>query len=332
MKITSEHREKLTFFLKKFYNQYPQEKYTIFNYVKWMKERITKRKRDAWEALSGETGTGKSYFAIMALILYKGRRTSLTRNVTYIPKGDEIKKAFDKLNKEKLIIDEAAREMRSINWHSRGQQDVNEKAMTDRFKSNWVTLILPNFNEFTKSMKKGNMQFRTIVLYRTDKYARVIVQRKLRNWRSDDPWCDKEASDKYFKAMKKYKGDLTDKEVLSVERSLPNTIMDFIVPDLSLILPELTDEYERLKIDSRINKDVEEKKEAKQKDKFKIEYDKLLNRLSKVIINDELEIKERKKPPTREEIAEFLGISTYSLSGAYNKPRLEATKLPSFRR
>lgn len=332
MIITKLHQKRLTFFLNKFYSCYPNEKYTILHYVKWMKERVTKGKKDIWEGVSGDTGGGKSYFMLMALVLYGKKRTSLTRNVTYIPKGDEIEKAFSRLNKEKLIVDEAAREMRAVNWQSKSQQSVNTKAMTDRFKGNWVSMAMPSFSEFTKSMKRSNMQFRTIVLFRTDKFARVIVQRKLSNWRADDPWYDKEADKKYDSAMRKFRGDLTDDQVLSIERSLPNTIMDFIVPDLSLILPDVCDEYERLKLASRDEGKVQEKKVQEEKNKHKGLYDDLLNRLSKVLINDELEFKKRSKAPSREELADFLGVSTYALNNAYNSTRIEAPKIPSFRK
>jgi len=332
MKITKDHVERLIFFLERFYSAYPNEQYTIFNYVKWMKERIYKRKKDVWEGVSGETGGGKSYFMLMALVLYARKKTSLVRNVTYIPKGDEIERAFNRLNKEKLLIDEAAREMRAVNWHSKSQQSVNQKAMTDRFKGNWVSMAMPSFSEFTKSMKRGNMQFRSIVLFRTDKYARIVVQKKLSNWRADDPWYDKEADKKYEFAMRKNRGDLTDDQVLSIERSLPNTLMDFIIPDLSLILPDVVAEYERLKLESRTEtKKVDiEAKEAK--DKHKLLYDDLLNRLSKVLINDELELRTRKKAPSRDEIAEFLGISVYALGNGYKASRLDENKIPEFRR
>ncbi len=332
MKITKEHTDKLVFYLQQFYDCYPTEKYTIFDYVRWMKDRIYKRKKDIWEGVSGDTGGGKSYFKLMCLVLYGKKRSSLTRNITYIPEGDEIEKSFNRLNREILIIDEAAREMRAVNWQSKQQQKVNVKAMTDRFKGNWVSMLMPSFTEFTKSMKRGNMQFRTIILYRTDKYARVILQRKLRNWRAEDPWYDKEADKKYDEAMKKNRGDLTDSQVLSIERSMPNTIMDFIVPDLSLILPDIVAEYERLKADSRKESKKEEAKKEEEKNKHKVAYDELLNRLSKLIINDELEMKDRSKPPTRDEIADFLGISVGRLANAYSSPRLEAPKIPSFRR
>ena len=332
MKITEHHKKKLVFFLEKFYAAYPDERYTIFNYVKWMKERIYKRKKDIWEGVSGETGGGKSYFMIMALVLYGRKKTSLTRNITYIPEGAEIETAFNRLNREKLLIDEAAREMRAVNWQNKAQQSVNTKAMTDRFKGNWVSMAMPSFSEFTKSMKRGNIQFRTIVLFRTDKYARVIVQKKLSNWRADDAWYDKEADKKYEAAMRKNRGDLTDDQVLAIERSLPNTLMDFIIPDLSLILPDVCSEYERLKRESRIEKKAVDVKAKEKIDKHKILYDDLLNRLSKVIINDELELRTRKKAPSRDEIAEFLGISIYALGNGYKASRLDENKIPEFRR
>ena len=59
--------------------------------------------------VSGETGTGKSYFVLMTQILF-GRPYSLTENVCYIPKGNEIEEKFKKLDFNTLLIDEAARD------------------------------------------------------------------------------------------------------------------------------------------------------------------------------------------------------------------------------
>jgi len=65
MKIRPKDRYKLVYFLKKFYDRYPHEKYKIFHFVKFFKKRL-KNNKDAWMAVTGETGGGKSYFAIMS--------------------------------------------------------------------------------------------------------------------------------------------------------------------------------------------------------------------------------------------------------------------------
>lgn len=301
-KINKEHRDKLTYFLKKFYEQYPNEKYTIFHFVKYFKQRL-KSNKDAWCAVCGNTSVGKSLFVLMSMILF-GRKMNLTDNVAYVPKGDEIVKMFDKLSFQTLLIDEAAREMRSVNWQSKAQQGVNIKAMTDRFKNNWVFLNMPNFNEFTKSMRIGNMQFRFIIPYRTDLYARVIVQRKSRNWRSDDPWNDNRANEVYEKVEKRFK-DLSNDQILLIERNLDVTVMDFIVPNLEVILPDVTSEYDRLKAESRKETEVVD---GVKRNIYRERYEALLNKVTKILFYNELGIGKFKV--SKREMAEKLGVST----------------------
>jgi len=306
MKVKKADREKLTYYLKQFYKHYPQERFTIFHAVKSFKKRL-KDNKDAWVGIAGETGTGKSLFVLMFMILF-GRPVDLEKNVAYVPKGTEIMDKFDKLNFNCLLVDEAAREMRAVNWQSKAQQGVNTKAMTDRFKNNLVFLNMPNFNEFTKSMRQGNLQFRAILPYRTDKYARVIIQRKSRNWRSDDPWGDTLANDKYDKAEKKFK-EINNDTILNIERSLPQTIMDFIVPNLEKILPDFTTEYERLKSESReIAKKLDDEGNTdKQKVKMKKDLENLKSRVTKLLFYNQLNLGNMKVGQA--EMAEALGMS-----------------------
>ena len=249
MKIKPHHRKTVQFYLKQFYKYYPEEKYTIFHFVRFLKLRL-KNNKDAWIGVSGETGGGKSLFGIMCLILF-GRPASLTENIAYIPKGDEISQKFSRLTFNMLLVDEAAAEMRGVNWQNKAQQKVNTQAMTDRFKNNAVFMNMPHFDEFTKSMRRGSLIFRAVLIYRTNTHARIIIQRKSRNWRSEDPWGDKLANEKYKNLEFKKRKEITNENMLEIERSIPNTILDFIIPNLEKILPEITNEYETLKIASR---------------------------------------------------------------------------------
>ena len=269
-------------------------------------------------AVSGDTGTGKSLFVVMCMILF-GRPVDMEKNIAYIPKGDQIVKMFDKVNFGCLLIDEAAREMRSVNWQSKQQQAVNQKAMTDRFKNNWVFLNMPNFQEFTKSMRRTNLIFRAVLPYRTNKYARVIVQRKSRNWRSDDPWGDKEA-DTLYKNLTKKKKVIDNETILRIERSLPNTVMDFIIPNLELIVPEVTTEYERLKAESRIEKiqEEKEKKESPLKEKYELTMIRALIALKKI------------GSPTLTDLAKAMGVHTSTVKKYLNQAnRLDSVDLRS---
>ena len=303
MKITNKHRERLTYYLKKFYDFYPTEKYTIFHFVRFFKQRL-KLDKDAWIAVTGETGSGKTYFVLMAMTLF-GKAMSLTKNIAYIPKGDEIRKKFKNMKKSCLLIDEAAREMRSVNWQSKSQQSVNMLAMTERFMNNVVFLNMPSFAEFTKSMRRSNLIFRIIIPYRTKTHARVIVQRKFRDWRSDDPWGDKHASDIYQKFAKRKK-DIDNELILNVERSLNTYVMDFIIPNFAIPLPDVAAEYERLKLESRSQVDDEEEA-SKPVDKYKSEYDVLLTKVTKLLMNNTLGLGQRRV--SKADMAEAIGLT-----------------------
>jgi len=307
MKIKPAQRKKLEYYLKKFYKHYPQEKYTVFHFVKYLKLRL-KNNKDAWIGVCGDTGTGKSLFCIMSQILF-GRPYDLTKNVTYIPDGNEIMDKFDELSFNTLLVDEAAKQMRSVQWQDKSQQKVNTAAMTDRFKNNAVFLNMPQFNEFTKSMKKGSLQFRAVLVYRTKTHARVIIQRKSRNWRSDDPWGDKLADDRYKKLEKRRK-EITNEVILDIERKIPNTIMDFIVPNLELILPEVTTRYEQLKIESRGGKTQEE--EQDKRIYYKDKYIDLMKIVCPTLVFNELNLGVIKVPKIT--IATHLKISTDTLN------------------
>jgi len=323
MKITPQHRKKLYAYLKGFYKYYPQERHTIFHFVKYLKQRL-KFEKDAWIGVSGDTGSGKSLYVLSSMILF-GRPMSLTKNVAYIPKGQEIVNALNKLKFQCYLIDEAAREMRSVNWQSKQQQAVNMTAMTERYKNNAVFLNMPNFAEFTKSMKAGNIMFRAIIPYRNEKFARVIIQRKSRNWRSPDPWGDDAANNIYNK-LDKGRKEITNEVILNVERSMPNTIMDFIIPNLAIPLPDVVEEYERLKIESRKTENLLEPEEKL--NRYKSKYQDLLNKMSKVLMNNELNI--GKVKVTKSEIAKVLGITPQTLTKYVSMP-LPGKGKPTFR-
>ena len=302
MKITREHRQKLSYYLKQFYQKYNKENYTVFHFVKFFKARL-KENKDAWIGVSGSTGLGKSLFCLISMILF-GRPMDMEKNVAYVPKGNEIVQKLDKLKFQTLLVDEAAKNLRAVQWQDKGQQAVSTTSMTDRFKNNLVFLNMPSFNEFTKSLRRGSIQFRAIIPYRNNLFARVIIQRKSRNWRSEDPWSDDLANKKYERVQKRY-GELSDDMILGIERSLPNTVMDFVIPNLEIILPDVTAEYERLKTESRIEKAEEDIKASTSH--WKEKYQELMVKVSKLLYYNKLGIgKIRVK---KQEFAEGLGIS-----------------------
>lgn len=307
MKIKPHHRHKLTYYLNEFYKRFPHEKYTIFHFVKWVKQRLKEQNKDLWLAVCGDTSMGKSLFAIMCQILF-GRPYDLTKNISYIPEGQEISNKINEMIFQTLLVDEAARDLRAVNWQKKSQQKVTLDAQTERFRNNWIFLNMPNFNEFTKSLKRTSVKFRAIIPYRTDKYARIIIQAKSRNWRSEDAWGD-EAANKTYAKLEKSRKEITNDDILKIERSQSNYVLDFIVPNLEIILPEITNTYEELKKESRNKK--EELTIDNKTNHFKNKYQELLTKVSKILYYNQLNIGKQK--PTLTNISESLGISTQTL-------------------
>jgi len=324
MKIKPFHRKKLENYLKVFYEYYPDEKYTVFHFVRYLKLRL-KDNKDAWIGVCGTTGMGKSFFSLIVGILF-GRPFSLKDNVTYFPKGKEILVKFTKLFFNVLIIDEAAKQMRSVQWQDKQQQEVNLAAMTERYKINAVLLNMPNFDEFTKSMRRGSILFRAVVIYRTKTHARIIIQRKSRNWRSEDPWGDKAANDTYNRFEKKKK-ELTNEIILDIERSIPNTIMDFIIPNLEIILPEITDKYSELKTESR--KIDSSSDPINKRNVYKEKFEDLLSKITKILFFNELQI--GKVKTTKVEAATAMGISVDTFNKYLAKNSNRSTSRTNFR-
>jgi len=319
MRIKPPQRKKLENYLKEFYNYYPNEKYTVLHFVKYFKRRL-KDNKDAWMGVSGDTGSGKSFFVLMCQILF-GRPFSLIDNVSYIPKGNEIVDKFQKLKFQTFLVDEAAKEMRSVNWQSKEQQNVNTAAMTERYKNNWVFLNMPNFNEFTKSMRVSNILFRAIIPYRTAKFARVFIQRKSRNWRDSDPWADKFADEKYQKIQRRYK-EISNDHIDSIERGLPNYVMDFIVPNLALILPEVAETYENLKIQSRIVNQDNLTSEKEKRNIWKNKYQDFMVKFT-LFLNSHIVGKDKM---SKKAVCHDLGISTETFNKYLNKPHGDSAK------
>jgi hypothetical protein len=160
-------------------------------------------------------------------------------------------------------------------------------------------------------MRMTNILFRAVVLYRNKNYARVVIQRRSTNWRSDDPWGDKLAN-KIYEKLERKKRIVNNETILSVERGLPNTLMDFIIPNLALPLPHIINEYERLKSLSR-----KEEIELEEKDPYKKKYFELMKKAIKIIYENTLNLGNNKV--SKKEVAKALNISYASLYNHINR-------------
>jgi len=329
--VTPRERDYLAKYLKKFYTYQFNERYTIFDFVRFFKKRHkgkmvyfgtgdekVKRRVGSLQSMmlvSGSPGTGKSNFVLMTQILY-GRPFNLRKNVVYLPKAMEISNKMRNLEFSTLNVDEAIKAMRNTNHYDKDQQETTMLAQTERFKANWIFFLIPNFREMTKSMREGSSEFRVVLLYRTETYARVIVQQKSPNFRSDDPWGDKEANFKYEKIIKRKK-TITNTDKLKIERSLSNTVMDFMIPNLELILPNVTARYLELKAESRIDELNSKQAERDKIDKWR---DIIAPKLVRIIYDDTLGLREGARI-TKKALKTELSISNELLNKLLDKGR-----------
>jgi hypothetical protein len=105
--------------------------------------------------------------------------------------------------------------------------------------------------------------------------------------------------------------------------------MDFMIPNLELILPEVTDEYKRLKLESREIEQEKPQSSIKVESRYKKQYEKLMAVITKVLYNNELNI--GKVKVTKSEIAATLGCSVDTLNKyLHTKPEDLEAKKPSF--
>jgi predicted DNA binding protein len=315
LKIDNIDREKLSKYLKKFYSMYPSEKFTVFTFVRRMKDRIKgkiievngERKRVGTKQsimpVIASTGVGKSYFGIMCSILY-GRPFSLDGNISYMPKAKEVSLKMKKLDFSTFIVDEGAVSLRSFNWQNKEQQEVTMLAQTERFRANWYFINLPNYQELTKSIRDGTSEYRIFMPYRTDTHARVILQKKSKNFRNKDAWSD-DFANKMYEKLERSRKEITNDDILKIERRLPNYVMDFMIPNLELILPDVCNEYNRLKQESREEEEEENNKPDQWKDIFP-------RKAIKCIYHDTLGLKEGVRI-TQEKLAKELGVSASTI-------------------
>jgi len=259
-RMDTDKRKKIKVYLQHYNKFLDQTSMNIFHYSRYMKQRI-KQGYDAWVGVSGETGTGKSQFVLMNCALM-GRRFNLKDNVAYIPQGNEISDKFDKLNGGELLIDEAGKSMRGVNWHNKDAQGVNVKAMTDRFIGNTVYMNIPDYSEFMGSTKKA-FHFRIHLLYRDETGAMVVVHRKIGYGITKEQWAET-TSEKNFKDFTyKRRGSMipNNYEKLALHLRLPTYVMHFKVPALQWIVPEYVKAYEHFKKESRKENPEDEGKE-----------------------------------------------------------------------
>jgi len=184
-------------------------------------------------------------------------------------------------------------------------EGVIEKIFTERWANNVLFLLMPNFDEFAKSIREGAMPFRIVIPYRNKEYARVFVYKKSDNWRSDDPWSDKEANDRYEKLRRR--GRLDPEDIDKIERKLDSYLLDFIIPDLGLILPSVIDKYEELKKKSREQLDEVDEVSPKE-NKYKNQYEQLMAKVAKILKYNLLNLGQVNV--TQKEICEELGVSS----------------------
>lgn len=209
-----------------------------------------KRVRQDWDliiAFTGETGSGKSTLAVQF-----GEDTddgfNYTKNISFLPDEAEVHQRFNSVNRYGFyLIDEAVAVLHKHHWYDKMQQSINELYDLERRQNKITGLCIPRFRNLTENFRNYKVKLHVNVLCRGLAVVRLIDP----DQDIKDPWhLDQniKMKDKFFKNDKV--GEIYISRRLTIERSMPNYLCDFVFKDLPPVKKEL---YRQLKDESRID-------------------------------------------------------------------------------
>lgn len=201
--------------------------------------------KDLVIAVTGGEGEGKTTFTtILAFLVDEG--FLLTTNMSMIPNPQEIKEEFTALPQYAFyLIDEAIRSLHKHKWHDTLQQTITQLYATERWQNKCTALLIPNFQDLTKSFRDYRVMLRIHV------WERGFAMAYIKDFDKDatDPWHIDETimfKKKVFKSRPLSQRDRN--KVYEIERKTINYFMDLHWVDLP---EEIKEEYRELKIKSR---------------------------------------------------------------------------------
>lgn len=313
--ITDEYREKFKADLAQWYKDNPQE-WSVFYLAKIIRRRLRKD-WDLYYSLEGQAGVGKSCLSIIIGMLVDDN-FQLDQNISYIPKGSELKDKFMAMRKYSYMqIDEAIRAMSRYKWQSKQQQEVMEMAATERFRNQCIAFLVPNFYSLARSLRERRLDIRVWVQARGD----AIVYFKLNDKDSEDVWQIKSALEiksKYWYRLKQRGKALMSMSTaarLKLEQRTPTYAFHFTFPDLKVLAPEIYKEYNRSKAVSR-NAQKEEEAANEPQGYMGRRAERQMEQRNSLIVN----LIDRHKIPLSE-IAKMAQLAVTSIQTIYNEYR-----------
>lgn len=256
------------------YKDYLNQPENLVQLAKYIRARL----RKDWDiviAITGEEGSGKSTLAI-ALSMLIDDKFDLERNVVYIPDAEELKKEFMALKQYQCyLVDEAIRAAHKYKWHDALQQKLTEIYATERFQNKATLLLIPNFQDLTKSFRDYRVKLRIHVFERG--HAMAFVKDPDKD--ALDPWHINPTIE-YKKKMFKnkplaYRGK---EKRLAVERKTINYFTDLHWEKLP---EDVAGRYLELKTASR--KVYEEKAKEEPTDKWHLIASQLAYELKEIV-------------------------------------------------
>jgi len=232
-------------------------------------------------AIEGITGSGKSMFALIIIMLmhYISKvKYSIENQTLFIPDEGELKKTIGGLKPLAVYwIDEAIRALDKKRWWAADQIELNHIIKTERWKRNTIIYCMPEFMEFSNSFRTSNIHFR---IYIVPRFAAVLNIKDI-DKDIEDPWhTRKNVKIKYERRRNNnwsyyhYNAVIENPKRLQNERKLPNYFTDSPWPNIEEheTLKEVWEHYQRMKEQSRA--DFREKMEQTKEDKVMTKYDK----------------------------------------------------------
>ncbi len=230
-------------------------------------EYIAERLRKDWDvviAITGEEGSGKSSLMIQLGKLID-KKFNLRRNVSFIPRANELAKQFNDIPEYSFLgVDEAVRALHKFDWMTNVQQTLLKLYATERYQHKSTCVVLPRFRDLTENFRNHRVKIRIFIIKR----GLAVVHLINPNEYVKDPWHMDENLQTTERTLQRKKTiGISPEDLLRAERKTKTYWFDFEFPDLD---PKVKEEYQALRKESRDKIDYEDQfRHDKRLDKYK---------------------------------------------------------------
>lgn len=239
-----------------------------------------KRDRQMFIAICGDTGIGKSVFA-MVLAMLIDPKFSVRRNIMFAPTPEQVKQYSENLPEDTpIILDEAVKVASKWDWATRLAKELNKYTQVSRIHNKIYILCIPQFTDLNKNFRDITT-FYIELEHRDDETGigtGVIYARDWNKWKSERWNIDKNAK----VVEEEQKGRFLSDFDLEGRISAFSKVRNFEgVIQWNNIDPEIYSEYKKYKIEATAKEiDLKPKGIGKRELKAMDQRNKLINMLA----------------------------------------------------